>query len=112
VATGSEVALCVAAAELLAADGVHAQVASLPSWDLFAAQPELYQDAVLPPDVPTLAVEAGTTFGWERWADDALGIDRFGASAPGDRVLAELGFTPEHVADRARQLIDDLEELE
>jgi transketolase len=66
---------------------------------------------VLPPDVPTLAVEAGTTYGWERWADDALGIDRFGASAPGDRVLAELGFTPEHVADRARQLIDDLEEL-
>ena len=66
---------------------------------------------VLPPDVPTLAVEAGTTFGWERWADDAVGIDRFGASAPGDRVLAELGFTPEHVAERARQLLDDLEEL-
>jgi transketolase len=111
VGTGSEVALCVAAADLLAADGVHAQVASLPSWDLFAEQSETYQDSVLPPDVPTLAVEAGTTFGWERWADDALGIDRFGASAPGDRVMAELGFTPAHVAERARQLIDDLEDL-
>jgi transketolase len=87
------------------------QVASLPSWELFDAQPDAYQDSVLPPDVPTLAVEAGVTFGWDRWADDVLGIDRFGASAPGDRVLAELGFTPEHVAERTRQLIDDLEEL-
>ncbi len=111
VGTGSEVALCVAAAELLAAEGIHAQVASLPSWDLFAAQPEHYQDSVLPPDVATLAVEAGTPFGWERWADDVLGIDRFGASAPGNRVLAELGFTAENVAARARQLIDDLGEL-
>jgi transketolase len=111
VATGSEVALCVAAADLLAAEGVHAQVTSLPSWDLFAEQPESYQDSVLPPEIPTLAVEAAVTFGWDRWADDALGIDRFGASAPGDRVLAELGFTPEHVAERARQLIDDLEDL-
>ena len=111
VATGSEVAVCVAASDLLAAEGIHAQVASLPSWDLFAEQTEQYQDSVLPPDVPTLAVEAGVTLGWDRWADDVLGIDRFGASAPGDRVLAELGFTPEHVAERARQLIDDLEEL-
>jgi transketolase len=111
VATGSEVAVCVAAADRLASEGIHAQVVSLPSWELFAAQTEQYQDSVLPPDIPTLAVEAGVTFGWERWADDVLGIDRFGASAPGDRVLAELGFTPEHVAERARQLIDDLEEL-
>ena len=75
--------MCVDAAELLAADGVHAQVVSLPCWDLFAEQPEAYQDGVLPADVPTLAVEAGTSFGWERWADDVVGIDRFGASAPG-----------------------------
>ena len=111
VGTGSEVALCVAAAEVLAGEGVHAQVASFPCWDLFASQSDDYQDSVLPPDVPTLAVEAGTSFGWDRWADDVLGIDRFGASAPGDRVLAELGFTPEHVAERARQLIHDLEDL-
>lgn len=64
---------------------------------------------MLPPDVPTLAVEAGVSYGWERWADDVVAIDRFGASAPGDRVLAELGFTPDNVVTRARQLIDDLE---
>jgi transketolase len=111
VATGSEVWVAVDAAEQLAAEGIHAQVTSLPSWDLFAEQSEGYQDEVLPPDVPTLAVEAGTPFGWDRWADDTVGIvDRFGASAPGARVLAELGFTPENVAARARQLIDDLEE--
>ncbi|MET0726942.1 MAG: transketolase [Acidimicrobiales bacterium] len=111
VATGSEVWVCIEAADLLAADGIHVQVASLPSWELFADQTGEHQDAVLPPDVPTLAVEAGTAFGWDRWADDVLGIDRFGASAPGDRVLAELGFTPEHVAERARELLHDLEEI-
>ncbi|MGQ0432907.1 MAG: transketolase [Microthrixaceae bacterium] len=109
VATGSEVAVCVEAAALLNADGIRTQVSSLPCWDLFAAQSPEYQDAVLPPEVPTLAVEAGTSFGWERWADDTLGIDHFGASAPGERVLAELGFTPDHVVERARQLIDELE---
>jgi transketolase len=112
VATGSEVWVALEAADRLAADGVHAQVVSLPSWDLFDAQPEDYQDEVLPPEVPTLAVEAGVPLGWERWADDVVGIeDRFGASAPGDRVLAELGFTPENVAARAKQLIDELEEI-
>jgi transketolase len=110
VGTGSEVHLCLAAADLLADEGLLVQVSSLPSWDLFAEQPEEHQELVLPADVPTLAVEAGTTFGWERWADDAVGIDHFGASAPGDDVLARLGFTAEHVADRARALLEDLEE--
>jgi transketolase len=112
VGTGSEVWVCVEAARLLAEqDGLVVQVASLPSWELFDAQTDEYQDSVLPPEVPTLAVEAGVGFGWDRWADEVLGIDRFGASAPGDRVLAELGFTPEHVAERTRQLIADLQEL-
>jgi transketolase len=102
--------VALAAADRLAAEGIHAQVTSLPCWDLLAEQPESVQDAVLPPEVPTLSVEAGTSFGWDRWADDSVAIDRFGASAPGDRVLAELGFTPEHVADRARLLIRELEE--
>ena len=110
VATGSEVWVALAAAEELAAEGVHAQVVSLPCWEVFAEQHDGYQDEILPAEVPTLAIEAGTAFGWERWADDVVGIDRFGASAPGDRVLAELGFTPEAVAERARQLIDELEE--
>jgi transketolase len=109
IGTGSEVSVCVAAAGQLAEGGVQAHVVSMPSWELFADQSEEYQANVLPADVPALSVEAGTSFGWERWADDSVSIDRFGASAPGGTVLAELGFTAENVAARARRLIDDLE---
>lgn len=105
IGTGSEVSLCIAAAELLVADGRSVRVVSMPSWDLFAAQSQKYRDGVLPSGTPTLAVEAGTSFGWERYADDVVAIDRFGASAPGPTVLAELGFTPENVATRARALL-------
>jgi transketolase len=110
IGTGSEVAVCVAARELLAADGLAIRVVSMPSWDLFAAQSDEYQTSVLPPAVPTLAVEAASSFGWDRWADDSVSIDRFGASAPGAVALANLGYTPENVAERARQLLDDLRE--
>jgi transketolase len=112
VATGSEVHVAVAAAELMAAEGIHAQVTSLACWELLEEQPDDVQDEVLPPDVPTLSVEAGVSLGWDRWADDSVAIERFGASAPGQRVLAELGFTPEHVAERARALLHDLEGFE
>jgi transketolase len=105
VASGSEVSLCVAAHTLLSGNGLSVRVVSMPSWDLFAAQPDDARDAVLPPGVPTLAVEAGSSFGWERYADEVIGIDRFGASAPGPTVMAELGFTPEHVAERAHALL-------
>ncbi|HEX9504706.1 MAG TPA: transketolase, partial [Acidimicrobiia bacterium] len=107
IGTGSEVAVCVAARELLIAEGCLVRVVSMPSWDLFEAQPEEYREFLLPEEVPTLAVEAASSFGWERYADDVVGIDHFGASAPGERVLAEFGFTPEYVADRARALIND-----
>jgi transketolase len=110
VGTGSEVAVCVDAAALLAERGLAARVVSMPSWSLFATQADHYQDSVLPPEVPTLAVEAGSSFGWDRWVDEAVSIERFGASAPGAVALANFGYTPENVADRARQLIDDLEE--
>jgi transketolase len=103
--TGSEVHLCVAARAALAAEGLSVRVVSMPSWDLFEAQPDEYRDGVLPPGAPTLAVEAGVSFGWDRYADDTVSIDRFGASAPGPTVFAELGFTPEHVAQRARELL-------
>jgi transketolase len=103
--TGSEVSLCIAARELLA--GLAVRVVSMPSWDLFAAQSDDYREHVLPADVPTLAVEAAASFGWERYADDVVAIDRFGASAPGPTVLAELGFTPENVAARARALLEN-----
>jgi transketolase len=109
-ATGSEVSVCVEAAGLLGAEGKRARVVSMPSWDLFAAQPDDYQDSVLPPPVPTLAVEAAASLGWDRWADDSVSIDRFGASAPGATALANFGYTPENVAERARRLIDDLHE--
>ena len=105
IGTGSEVALCVDAAVLLAADGVRARVVSMPCWELFEAQDDDVQDAVLPEGVPTLAVEAGVGMGWERWADDVVSIERFGASAPGEEVLARLGYTAENVRDRARALL-------
>ncbi|HLM17397.1 MAG TPA: transketolase C-terminal domain-containing protein, partial [Acidimicrobiia bacterium] len=105
IGTGSEVSVCVAALDLL--DGLSLRVVSMPSWDLFAAQSDDYRERVLPADVPTLAVEAGSTFGWERYADDTIGIDHFGASAPGAVALEKFGFTPEHVAARARALVEN-----
>ncbi|HXQ91351.1 MAG TPA: transketolase [Acidimicrobiales bacterium] len=103
IGTGSEVALCVEAARLLAP--VRARVVSLPSWDLFGAQPEPYRHQTIPPNVPRLAVEAAASFGWERYADDVVAIDHFGASAPGAVVLEHFGYTPENVVARARALL-------
>jgi transketolase len=105
VGTGSEVALCVHAATALAGDAIAARVVSLPSWDRFEAQGREYRDAVLPPGVPVLSVEAATTFGWERYADESVGIDRFGASAPGDVVMRERGMTQDAVVARAKTLL-------
>ena len=104
--TGSEVALCVDAAARLAGRGVQASVVSLPSWDRFEAQSPEYRATVLPPEVPVLSVEAATTFGWARWADDSIGIDRFGGSAPGAVALDELGINVDHVVARALALAD------
>ncbi|MBW8826759.1 MAG: transketolase [Acidobacteria bacterium] len=113
IGTGSEVHLCVAAAALLRAeDGITVRVVSMPSWDLFEEQEEAYRDEVLPVEVPTLAVEAGASLGWDRWADDVVALDRFGSSAPGSEALAKLGFSPENVAERARELLADLQEEE
>ncbi|MFC0081819.1 transketolase [Aciditerrimonas ferrireducens] len=106
IGTGSEVQLCLRAAELLASaePSLAVRVVSMPSWDRFAAQEPAYQAEVLPPELPRLAVEAASPFGWERYADDVLGLDRFGASAPGEVVMARLGFTAEAVAERAQAL--------
>jgi transketolase len=105
IGTGSEVAVALAAADQLAADGVRARVVSMPSWDLFAAQDAEYRASVLPAGVPRVSVEAGVTFGWDRYADASVGIDRFGTSAPGAVALAELGITPEAVSSAARRLL-------
>ncbi|MEZ5134757.1 MAG: transketolase C-terminal domain-containing protein [Acidimicrobiales bacterium] len=105
IGTGSEVAVCVDAATQLAAGGIAARVVSMPCWELFEAQDASYRAEVLPQGVPVLSVEAATTFGWARWADASVGIDRFGASAPGAEVLRQLGIEPGHVADEARRLV-------
>jgi transketolase len=108
VGTGSEVQHCVAAAATLAQSGVVAQVVSFPSWDLFEQQPGDYQEAVFPPEAPVLSIEAASTFGWDRYADDAIGIDHFGASAPGGVVMEKFGITAEHVVERAQALLAEL----
>ena len=105
VVTGTEVATAVAAAELLEADGRSTRVVSLPCWSRFDAQEASYRESVLPAGVPTVSVEAGVTLGWERYADASVGIDRFGASAPGSVVLEHLGITPQHVAGVAADLL-------
>jgi transketolase len=105
VATGAEVGTALAARELLAEDGIQARVVSMPSWELFEAQSADYRDSVLPPDVFKVSVEAAATFGWARWVDDSIGIDRFGASGKGGEVLASLGISPPAVAAHVRARI-------
>ena len=104
IGTGSEVAVCVDAAAELAKAGIAARVVSMPSWDRFEGQSAAVQAKVLPVGVPRLSVEAATTFGWARWADDSIGIDRFGASAPGGLVLQKLGINVANVVARATAL--------
>ena len=105
VGTGSEVAVCVEAAELLATDGVGAKVVSMPCWELFEAQHDSYQSSVLEPNVPKLSLEAGVTLGWQRWVNRAVGIDRFGMSAPGEIVMEKLGINAANLANQAGELL-------
>jgi transketolase len=108
IATGSEVALIVAAAEKLRAHSISTRLISMPSWELFDSQPREYRDAVLPPSIgKRLAVEAGVSQGWHRYVGDrgdVITVDRFGASAPGEVVLLEYGFTVDNVCARALAL--------
>ncbi len=112
IATGSEVQLALAAREKLEDQGVRARVVSLPCWNLFDKQPDEYKEAVLPPEVPMLAVEAGTSLGWRPYVGPGIatiGVDRFGASAPGETVMREYGFTVEHVARQALSMVRQTE---
>jgi transketolase len=108
VGTGSELSVAVGAADLLAEENVRARVVSMPSWELFEAQGDSYRDAVLPPGLPSVSVEAGVSQGWERWVDRTVSIERFGASAPGAEVLEKLGITAENTARTARELLGAL----
>ena len=109
IGTGSEVALIVAARQKLAEQKVQARIVSMPSWELFDAQPRDYRESVLPLSVrPRLAVEAGLPQGWHFYVGDGgdvIGLDRFGASAPGNVVMEKLGFTVNHVVERALALL-------
>ncbi len=105
IGTGSEVQHCVKAAEVLEAEGISTRVVSMPSWFLFEKQDLPYQASVLPKGIPTLSVEAGSTFGWTKYATASIGIDRFGLSAPGGTAMSELGFTPENVVLRAKAIL-------
>jgi transketolase len=108
IAAGSEVWLALDAAKLLAAEGIRARVVSFPSWKIFEEQTAEYKASVLPAGLPRLAVEAGATQGWWKYVGldgDVVGLDRFGASAPGPTVMAELGFSAENVAARAKKLV-------
>jgi transketolase len=110
IASGSEVALIVEARQKLLEEKVQVRIVSIPSWELFEAQPREYRDAVLPPAVGArLAVEAGVSQGWHRYVGsrgDVLAVDRFGASAPGAVVLREYGFTVDNVCRRAIALLE------
>jgi transketolase len=112
IASGSEVWLALTARDLLEAEGVATRVVSMPCWELFSQQEQAYRDEVLPPDWRArLAVEAASPFGWREWVGDAgevVGVERFGASAPGEEVLEHYGFTTDNVAKRARALLDRL----
>ncbi len=108
-ATGSEVGLALAARDLLVADGIPTRVVSMPCWEVFEAQDRHYRETVLPHALRArVAVEAGATFGWERYTGDAgavVGLDHFGASAPAPTLFEKFGFTPAAVAERARDVL-------
>ncbi len=109
IASGSEVSLCVKAQEKLASHGVKSRVVSFPSWSFFEAQDAAYQESVLPKAITKrVTVEAAATLGWHRWAGTegtVIGIDHFGASAPGDLIFKNFGFTAEHVTSAALRLM-------
>jgi transketolase len=105
VATGSELWVAVAAAEQLEAEGIGTRVVSMPSWELFDAQDDEYREEILPPDLPSVSIEAGIAMGWSKYVDASVSIERFGASAPGAEVLENLGITPDHAANKVRELL-------
>jgi transketolase len=111
IGTGSELQLAFAAAEALEGEGIPTRVVSLPCWERFDLQDQAYRDAVLPPSVhKRVSVEIGVSLGWERWVGDdgaIIGLDHFGASAPGAIILEKFGFTGERVTDVARRVVRD-----
>jgi transketolase len=106
IGTGSEVQLCLGAAEVLGGEGRSVRVVSLPCWEWFEDQDDDYRTSVLPAGVPKLSVEAAASFGWDRYADASVSIDTYGASGPSPAVMEHFGFTVDHVAQAARDLLE------
>ncbi|MBM3137921.1 MAG: hypothetical protein FJZ98_07015 [Chloroflexi bacterium] len=108
-ATGSEVDLIVKAGEKLAEEGVNVRLVSFPCWSFYEQQPQSYRDAVLDPAIEKrIAVEAGVTLGWERWVGtkgEIMGVDKYGASAPYEKIFEEYGLTADHVYQKAKDLL-------
>jgi transketolase len=105
IGTGSELGLTMQAREVLEGEGIPTRVVSMPCMELFDEQPAEYRESVLPVNIKTLAVEAGVSFGWHKYADDVLSVEIFGASAPAEVVFKEYGFTVENVVNKAKALI-------
>ncbi|MGB5759983.1 MAG: transketolase [Acidimicrobiales bacterium] len=105
IGTGSELSLCVDAAERLVADGVAVRVVSLPCWEAFESLPTSERRKVIDSSKPRISIEAGVTLGWDRYADVCLGIDRFGASGPGGTVLEHVGMSTDHILRAAKELL-------
>ncbi len=109
IATGSEVSLAVDAHEKLLAEGIRSRVVSMPSWDIFEDQSQEYRDSVLPPSVKArIAIEQGSTFGWERFVGDSgrvIGMKTFGASAPLKELQRKFGFEQDGVVKAAKELL-------
>ncbi|HEY83707.1 MAG TPA: transketolase [Chloroflexi bacterium] len=105
IGTGSEVSLALEAQKALSDDGVAARVVSMPTWELFDAQPAEYRETILPPDVPKLAIETASTIAWPRYADSVIGLDHFGASAPYKTIFEKFGFTVENVVAQTKALL-------
>jgi transketolase len=106
VASGSEVEIALAARELMAKEGKSVRVVSMPSMEIFRSRPAAERAAVLPKDLPTVAVEAAAPTSWWEFADDVVGLTRFGASAPAEILYQKLGITAEAVAERLSRLLD------
>ena len=108
--TGSEVAIAMAARDLLQGEGIPTAVVSMPCWSLFEAQSRAFRDAVLGPGTVRVAVEAAVKFGWERWIGEHggfVGMAGFGASGPADQLFKHFGITPEKVAAEAQRFLAD-----
>ena len=105
VATGSEVHITVAAADILKAEGVAVRVVSMPCWELFDEQSQVYKESVFPSSIPVISVEAMSTFGWSKYAHVSLGIDTFGMSAPAPKIFEKVGLVPGVIATKTKKAI-------